>query len=398
MPGSPGVCRDHSLYRIGIYVRRKKIIVGAIILFGIIGAYFLLQGKSDPQTRQRVSAQAVKTVLAQKKAIPVTIRANGYVTAINTVEVRPQVQNVVRAVHVREGQDVSAGQLLFTLDSRSDQAGVASAQAQLARNRAELAEAEATLKRNQDLLAKNFVSQAAVDTARNQVEALRSAARGDEAAIQSSQVALGYNTITASIAGRIGAISVRPGSLAQPGGTPMLTIAQIDPIAVSFPVAERELGQILATYPQGDAPVVAQLAGGQEVRGKMIFIDNAVDTQTGTVRLKAQFSNPQHRMWPGNFVTVRLVARTLEDAVVVPAQAVVTGPERQFVYVVQSDDAVQARNIEVLTIEQGQAAVAGLDAGARVVVEGMQNLRPGGKVTEAAANDTNGAKGGKGKP
>lgn len=372
---------------------RKKILIGAIILLAIVGAYFLSQGKPDPQAKKpRVVTQAVKTVLAQKKAIPVTIRANGYVTAINTVEVRPQVQNVVRAVHVREGQEVSAGQLLFTLDPRSDQADVASAQAQLARNRAELAEAEAALRRNRELQAKQFVSPAAVDTARNQVEALRSAVRGGEAAIRSSQVALGYNTITASIAGRIGAISVRPGSLAQPGGAPMLTIAQIDPIAVSFPVAERELGRILATYPKGDAPVVAQLAGGDEVSGKLVFIDNAVDAQTGTVRMKAQFDNAQHRMWPGNFVTVRLVTRTLTDAVVVPAQALVTGPERQFVYVVQADGSVQARKVEALAIEQGQAALAGLDAGARVVVEGMQNLRPGSKVTEAAAKAVQDAK------
>lgn len=373
---------------------RKKILVSAIIVLAIVGAYFLSQGKPDPQAKKpRVATQAVKTVLAQKKAIPVTIRANGYVTAINTVEVRPQVQNVVRTVHVREGQEVIAGQLLFTLDPRSDQAGVASAQAQLARNRAELVEAEAALRRNLELQAKQFVSPAAVDTARSQVEALRSAVRGGEAAIQSSQVALGYNTITAGIAGRIGSISVRPGSLAQPGGEPMLTIAQIDPIAVSFPVAERELGRILATYPKGDAPVTAQLAGGEEVSGKLVFIDNAIDAQTGTVRMKAQFDNAQHRMWPGNFVTVRLVARTLEDAVVVPAQALVTGPEQQFVYVVQADGSVQARKVEALAIEQGEAALAGLDAGARVVVEGMQNLRPGSKVTEAAAKAAQDTKG-----
>lgn len=375
---------------------RKKILVGAIILLAIVGAYFLSQGKPDSQSKKpRVVTQAVKTALAQKKAIPVTVRANGYVTAINTVEVRPQVQNVVRAVHVREGQEVSAGQLLFTLDPRSDQASVANAQAQLARNRAELAEAEATLRRNQELLAKQFISPAAVDTARNQVQALRSALRGGEAAIQSSQVALGYNAITASIAGRIGIISVRPGSLAQPGGEPMLTIAQIDPIAVSFPVAERELGHILATYPKGDAPVTVHLTGGEEVSGKLVFIDNAVDAQTGTVRMKAQFANPQRRMWPGNFVAVRLVARTLEDALVVPAQALVTGPERQFVYVVQADGTVQARDVKVLAIEQGQAALDGLDAGARVVVEGVQNLRPGSKVTEAVAKV---AQDGKGKP
>jgi RND family efflux transporter MFP subunit len=368
-----------------MHVTRKQSVVGIILLFAIIGAsYFAWQRKPDVQVQKsRSPVQTIKSVLVQKKPIAVQVRTNGYVTAVNTVEVRPQVQNIVRAVHVREGQEVKAGQLLFTLDQRGDEAAVASARAQLARNRAALAEAEATLKRNQELLAQKFVSPAAVDTARSQAEALRSAVQGDEAAIRSSQVALGHNTIVASIPGRIGAISVRPGSLAQPAGNPMLTISQLDPIAVSFSVAEREMGHILASYPKGDAPVVAQLPDGTETTGKLVFIDNAADTQTGTVRMKAQFANPGHRMWPGNFVTVRLVARTLPDAVVVPAQAIVTGPERQFVYVVRQDGTVQARNVDVLTIEQGQAALSGLDAGARVVVEGTQNLRPGSKVREA---------------
>lgn len=378
-----------------MHVTRKQFLVGVILLIAAVAAYFLWPRQPASQSQKpRMPVQTIKSVLAQKKSIPVMVRANGYATAINTVEVRPQVQNIVRAIHVREGQEVKAGQLLFTLDPRSDEAAVANARAQLARNRAALAEAEATLRRNQELQSKQFVSQAAVDTARSQAEALRSAVQGDEATIRASQVALGHNTIEASIPGRIGAISVRAGSLAQPAGTPMLTISQLDPIAVSFSVAERELSHILASYPKGDAPVVAQLANGAEVNGKLIFIDNAADTQTGTVRMKAEFANADHRMWPGNYVTVRLVARTLPDAVVVPAQAVVTGPERQFVYVVSQDDTVKARNIEVLTIEQGQAAVAGLEAGMRVVVEGTQNLRPGSKVREAGAQDGKAGKGG----
>ncbi|TCS35717.1 RND family efflux transporter MFP subunit [Paucimonas lemoignei] len=375
-----------------MHVTRKQLTVGAILIIVAVAAYFFWSGKPEGQSQKpRSQVQTIKSVQAQKKSIPVMVRANGYVTAINTVEVRPQVQNVVRAIHVREGQEVKAGQLLFTLDPRSDEAAVANARAQLSRNRAALAEAEATLRRNQDLLAQQFISQAAVDTARSQVEALRGAVQGDEATIRASRVALGHNTIAASIAGRIGAISVRPGSLAQPTGNPMLTISQLDPIAVSFSVAEKELSHILASYPKGDAPVVAQLANGTEIKGKLVFIDNAADTQTGTVRMKAEFANADHRMWPGNYVAVRMVARTLPDAVVVPAQAVVTGPERQFIYVVSQDETVKARNIEVLTIEQGQAAVAGIEPGARVVVEGTQNLRPGSKVQEANVKDGKGS-------
>ncbi|WP_233556282.1 efflux RND transporter periplasmic adaptor subunit [Noviherbaspirillum sedimenti] len=374
---------------------RKQFIAAVLVLAAVAGvAYFIWQRKPEAQVQKpRTPVQIVKSVLAQQKSIPVTIQANGYVSALNTVDVRPQIQNIVRSVHVREGQEVKAGQLLFTLDARSDLAGVENAQAQMAKNRADLVEAEAALKRNQELLARNFVSQAVVDTAASRVAALRSTVRGDQAAIQSSSVALSHNKISASIGGRLGAISVRPGSLAQPGGDPMVSIVQLDPIAVSFSLAERELQHIRASYPDGAAPVRAQLAGGQEVGGTLYFIDNAADAQTGTIRMKAQFPNQDRRMWPGTYVSVRLVARTLPDAVVVPAQAIVTGPVDKFVYVVQPDDTVKPQNVEVLTIAQGEAAVAGLNAGARVVVEGTQNLRPGSKIQEAGAKKGQGASG-----
>jgi RND family efflux transporter MFP subunit len=370
---------------------RKHFFIAAGVLLIGIGAYFGLQGKSETATKQpRNPVQVVKSGLAEQKSIPITVYANGYVTAIQTVDVRPQTQNIVRAVHVTEGQDVRAGQLLFTLDSRSETSNVDKAQAQVARDRADLADAEAALKRNQDLLAKNFVSQAVVDTARNKVEALRSTLKADQAGVQSSNIALGNNLIKASISGRIGAITVHPGSLAQPSGTPMLTISQIDPITVSFAVPERELSHIIATYPKGDAPVVAQLAGEQQVEGKLVFIDSAADTQSGTIKMKAQFSNQGRKMWPGTFVNVRLISRTFANAVVIPAQAIVTGPVDKIVYVVQSDETVKMQKIDVITIEDGQAAVSGISPGSRVVIEGTQNLRPGAKVKEMQAASANG--------
>ena len=365
---------------------RQKIIATALaVLALLVGAYFLAPGKSaPPPAPARDSAQLVKTVLAAKKPVAVTLRANGYVTALNSVEVRPQVQNVVRTVHVREGQDVKAGDLLFTLDQRAGQSEVARARAELATSRADLSDAEATLKRNQDLVAKGFVSQAVVDAARSKVEALRGTVRANEAAIESSAVALGNNRITATISGRIGAISVRPGSLAQPGGDPMLTIAQLDPIAVSFTLPERQLAVITATYPEGNAPLTARLPGGGHIDGRLYFIDNTADTQSGTIRMKAQFPNAERRLWPGTFVTVEMVSRTLEDAVVVPAQAVVTGPTEKFVYVVQPDNTVRPQTVEVVSIDNGMAAIAGIAADTRVVMEGTQNLRPGGKIKESS--------------
>ena len=406
----------------------KKSLVAAAVLALVVSGYFGLRGKAEPIAQQGrgQQIQSVRIAVAEKKSIPVTLEANGYVTAINTVDVHPRIQQIVRSVDVREGQEVRAGQLLFTLDSRNDTSGVDKAQAQVVRDRADLEDAEIALKRNQELLVKSFVSQAVVDSARNKVESLRAALHADQANAEASNIALGYNQISASISGRIGIISVHPGSLAQPAGLPMVTITQMDPVAVSFSVPERELANISSSYPNwygketrhassplpgplpqagegdkgslreshnsGNAPVTAQLPDGREFKGKLIFIDSSADQQSGTIRMKAQFANPDRQLWPGAFVNVRMVSRTLPDAVVVPAQAVVSGPSNQFVYIVQPDSTVQARKVAVRAIENGFAAVDGLDAGTRIVVEGMQNLRTGSKVKEAQAAPPDSAK------
>ena len=357
-------------------------LTAAVLLAAGAGAYYF-QGRPPPAAAQAAPAQSVRSGVAEQKQVAITVRANGYVSALNMVDVRPQTQNIVREVHVQEGQDVRAGQLLFTLDQRSDTSSVERARAQVARDRADLAEAENALRRNQELASKNFVSQAVVDTARSKVDALRGTLRADEAAARSSAIALGNNRIVASIDGRIGAISVHAGSLAQPTGAPMLTISQLDPITVTFALPERELSNLLASYPNADAPVTARLAGERRVEGRLVFVDSASDPQSGTIRMKAQFANQQRAMWPGTFVNVSLVSRTLPQAVVIPAQAIVTGPTDKFVYLIRPDSTVAVQKVTVDHIDGGQAAVSGLQPGARIVVEGAQNLRPGVRVKEA---------------
>jgi RND family efflux transporter MFP subunit len=364
--------------------RKLKNRVVVVVILGVCSAgfawYFVkLQKIKKPKAE---TIQVVKTALANQQTMPINLFANGYVTAINTVDIRPQVQNIVREVHVQEGQDVRAGQLLISLDQRTELSGIDRALAQVARDRADLADAEATLSRNQELLAKKFIAQAVIDTARSKVEALRGTLAADQAAVKSSRIALDNSLVRASISGRIGLITVHPGSLAQPTALPMLTISQLDPIAVSFTLPERELSNLRVTYPQGNAPVNAQVAGAGEVSGKLIFIDNAADAQTGTIRMKARFSNAERHMWPGTFVSVRLVSRSLPEAIVVPAQAVVTGPVDKFIYLVQANNQVTMQKVTVVAIENGKAAVTGIVAGARVVVEGAQNLRTGATVKE----------------
>jgi RND family efflux transporter MFP subunit len=361
--------------------RSSFLIVATLLAAG--GGYYYYQSRPAPVADKAAPAQSIKSSVAQQKDVSIVVRANGYVSALYVVDVRPQTQNIVRQVHVIEGQDVRAGQLLFTLDQRSDTSNVDRARAQVARGRADLVEAESALRRNQELASKNFVSPAVVDTARSKVDSLRSTVEADEATIRSSAIALGNNRILATLDGRIGAINVHAGSLAQPTGLPMLTISQLDPITVSFSLPERELAILLATYPKGDAPVTAQLAGERKVEGQLIFIDSASDPQSGTIKMKARFANAQRLMWPGTFVNVSLISRTLPQAVVIPAQAIVTGPTEKFVYLIKPDNTVAPQKVTVVNIDNGEAAVTGLDAGARVVVEGAQNLRPGARVKEA---------------
>ena len=361
--------------------RSSFLIVAVLLAAG--GGYYYYQSRPAPVAAKAAPAQSIKSSVAQQKDVSIVVRANGYVSALYVVDVRPQTQNIVRQVHVIEGQDVRAGQLLFTLDQRSDTSNVDRARAQVARGRADLVEAENALRRNQELASKNFVSPAVVDTARSKVDSLRSTVEADEATIRSSAIALGNNRILATLDGRIGAINVHAGSLAQPTGLPMLTISQLDPITVSFSLPERELAILLATYPKGDAPVTAQLAGERKVEGQLTFIDSASDPQSGTIKMKARFANAQRLMWPGTFVNVSLISRTLPQAVVIPAQAIVTGPTEKFVYLIKPDNTVAPQKVTVVNIDNGEAAVTGLDAGARVVVEGAQNLRPGARVKEA---------------
>lgn len=364
---------------------RKTTLIVIVLVLAAAGYWYFNESAPEEAAgpRKAERERAVTIAVAAKKALPITAIANGYVTPFQTVDVRPQVQNIVRAVHVKEGQDVKAGQLLFTLDDRSGRSEVEQAQAQLARDRADLNEAENTLRRNRDLLVKGFVSQAVVDTAQSRVNALRGTLRAAEAAIESSRIAAGYNRIVASIDGRIGTINVYPGSLAQPAGTPMVTIAQLDPVSVTFALPERELVHIRATYPDGPAPVTARLPDGTGLNGTLAFIDNTADPQSGTIKMKANFDNAKRRLWPGTFVNISLISRTLPEAVTVPAQAVVNGPKEKFVYLVKADMTVEKQIVEVLAIVDEQAAISNLASGTRIVAEGMEDLRPGGKVRAA---------------
>lgn len=325
---------------------------------------------------------AVTTVRAVQRDLPVVIEATGTVTSVRSVDVKAQTSSLIAGVHVRDGQFVKAGDLLFTLDARADEAKVAQLRAQVTRSEAALADARRQLERSRDLLAQNFVSQSAVDTNQSLVDTQRAAVAADRAALQAAQVALSYNRIVAPLAGRVGSVPVSPGAAVIASQTTLVSITQVDPIEVSFSLPQRDLADVLAALQRGNAPVEAGLPESRVVaQGTLVFVDNGVDAATGTVKVKARFANPQAALWPGAFVRTRMTVRTLAGAVVIPQAAVVQGPRGNLVYVV-AEGRAQARPVRLLATRGEDAAVEGVQAGDMVVLDGKQNLRPDARVVE----------------
>lgn len=324
---------------------------------------------------------SVVTVRAQQRDLPVLITATGSVAPLSSVDVRAQTTNLLAQVHVKEGQFVKAGQLLFTLDARADEANVAKARAQLARDEAALADAQRQLKRSQELLAQNFVSQGAVDTTLTSAQSQQAAVAASRAALDAARLALSYTRVTAPSAGRLGAINVFPGSAVQANQTSLVTITQLDPITVAFSLPQRHLADALVALKDGGAPVSATLPESGVLAGRLKFVDNSVDASTGTVKVKALFDNKDGKLWPGAFVNVSMTARTLTGAVVVPQAAIIQTARGPIVYTVR-DNQAQPRPVQVLQAQGDDAAVSGVKPGERIVLDGRQNLRPGSTVVE----------------
>lgn len=361
-----------------------------ITIAGLVGGAWVWRNQSGAMDAESKAPDAVHVVTAavERGDVPVRLTANGIVSAQQTVDVRPQLSATVSEVHIKEGQFVQKGERLFTLDARTEAANLSKTEGQLVRSRAELSNAERTLERQRELFRQGFVSRAALDAAQDQVDVLRAQVAVDQAAVQANRVVRGFSEIIAPIAGRTGTIPVYRGSLVQPNDV-LVSIMQVDPINVSFTLPEREFVPLQQALAKGEVSVtVKPEAGGKPSRtGRVIFIDNAIDTESGTIHLKAEFSNADHHLWPGMFVAVTLAPRTLTDALMVPVQAVQTGPETKFLYVVDDRNKVASVPVTVRLVQDGIAVIEGgaVTPGMRIVVEGAQNLRPGGLVTERGA-------------
>ncbi len=397
--------------------------------------------RADAKTPQASPAIPVSASPVLTKPVPVQIRANGTVQAIATVTVMSQVDGQIFRIHFTEGQDVKQGELLFTLDQRPLEAALSQAEANLGRDAAQLQQAEAALaqsvaaekqaeanlardmaqlemataqvRRYKELIDDGAISKeqydqvrtasmameatiqadqaavtnakAAIRAAQATTETVRAAIKADQAVVENARVQLGYTVIRSPMDGRTGSLLVHVGSAvkARDSNSPLIVINQIHPIYVSFAVPEQYLAEIRKYRAAGSLAVNALIPGQEDrpVRGELRFVNNAVDPSTGTIQLKATFTNPDNRLWPGQFLNVLLTLTTEPNAVVIPSQAIQTGQQGPYVFVVKPDLTVESRPIVPGLVLDGETVVQkGLTAGERVVTEGQIRLVPGARV------------------
>ena len=334
---------------------------------------------------------------ATKQDVPIYLDGLGTVQASATVTVRPQVDGTLVEVRFKEGQDVQKGDVLARIDPRTYQAAVDSAVAKKNQDQATLANARVDLTRYAKLAASAYTSAQQADTQRATVAQLQAQVAQDQAQIDTARVQLGYTDIVAPIDGRAGIRTVDQGNLVHAtDSTGIVTLTTLHPIAVVFTVPQQALRQVSDAIAAGTPEVLAlpQTAdplGGDNVgdvrpldTGALAVLDNQVDTTTGTLKLKALFPNAKLRLWPGAFVTARLLVRTDHDATVVPAVAVQRGPQGAYLYVVGDDKTAKRRAVRIGHEDPaGSIVLAGLQSGEQVVVDGAARLTDGAKVSIA---------------
>jgi len=341
----------------------------------------------EPAAKRTATAAALPVTVAEavEKEMPVELTAVGVVEAYATVTVKAQVEGQVTAVHLQEGQCVNAGDLLFTIDPRPFEAQLKLAQANLARDTIQLENARTLLARNASVVAKGYVSQEQYDQAAANAAALAATVHAGEAAVDNARLQLGYCSIHAPITGCAGQVFVDQGNVvkANDADHPLVVIRQIRPIYVGFSVPERYLPEVKRYSAAGALVVLAAPAGhGDSVyQGELTFIDNSVNAATGTILLKATFVNPDQALWPGQFVNTTLQLTSQPHALVVPSQALQTGQEGQYVFVLRNDQTVEYRPVTVSRTMGGEAVVAeGVHAGENVVTDGQLRLFQGARV------------------
>jgi multidrug efflux system membrane fusion protein len=361
-------------------IRMKSTGLRAVTLAAIVASLLACAEKKEKVRDERVP---VTVAVAEQRDIPVQVRVIGSVQPISSVAVRALVAGQLQRVWFREGDDVRKGQLLFTIDPRPYQATLAQAEANLARDQAQAKNADAEATRYAGLVKKDYVTREEYDKFVSGAEAARAVVAADRAAAENARLQLAYCEIRSPLDGRTGSLQVQAGNLVKANDTtPLVTINQITPVYVTFSVPESQLGEVRARG-LGNVPVAASpQKGGAVQNGKLTFVDNAVDSQTGTITLKATFANEGRVLWPGEFVNVAMTLSDRHNATVVPLQAVQNGQKGQYVYIVTAGDGIQMRPVTIVQQVDNQAVIGngGVNPGDTVVTDGQIRLTPKSKV------------------
>lgn len=349
----------------------------------LLGASACSEGKSQVPKSQPIVPVTIAPVVT--KTVPLEITAIGTVQEYTTVAIKSRVGGELLRVHFKEGQEVSKGDLLFTIDPKPYETALAEAKARLAKDMALLKKAQEDARRYASLLEKKVVSQEQYDQVRANLASLEATVKADEAAVESARLQLSYCYIYSPISGRAGSLLAHPGNIvkANDENKSLVVIRQIEPIYVAFSVPENNIPLIRSRWPKERLPVIVTMSdgSGQQLEGELTFMENTVDVATGTILLKATFPNKDRSLWPGQFVNVRLRLEEEPNAIVVPSRAIQSGQQGNYVFVVSAEETVEMRPVKVARTTGEEVVVSqGLHPGEWVVTEGQIRLVPGVKV------------------
>lgn len=376
------------------------------IAAGAYGAWWWSQGGSAPSSKKgkgKGGALTVKAARAVVKPMPVLIEAVGTVEPEHSVQIRAQVSGVLQSVMFKEGDKVKAGQQLFQIDPRTYDAIYRQAQAQLARDMAQLENAKVQQDRLAPLLKNEFITRQEFDVAVTSTKSLEATVAADRTLVEQARIQLEYARIVAPIAGRTGALSIKEGNLVAAGaggGAPLVTINSTDPILVAFSIPERQLEELRRYQNEKEMriEILPEKSGPSVAEGKLVFVDNTVTPQTGTVLLKTRVANKDEILWPGQFANVRIVLKIEPDAVVLPEAAVQPGQDGNFVYLIGEGNKVEIRPVKVSRQIGNEVVIAsGIKGGDQAITEIPQALQKGATVQVAGADGDKAGGKGKGK-
>jgi len=371
----------------------KRLALAALLVVVLACGYFFrgyfLGTPNEARSARPAPAQLVVADVAAQSPTPILVTAIGTVQSIATVMIKSRVDGEIAKVHFEEGQEVHEGDILFTLDDRAVRAQLQQAEATLERDRAQLERNKLEVTRQTELAHRGVASAQKLEDVTTSVAVAEATVRASEATAENARVNLNYTTIRAPITGRTGSVALKRGNVVKavdtaPTVMPLVTITQLRPIYVALTVPEQYLADLRTAMAEGPVPVVVTVPSQPRapITGALTFIDNQVDTATGTISLKAKFPNEDDRLWPGQFVNVTLTLGMQENAVVVPSAAIQVGPNGPYVFVIRQDSTVELRLVKPDRVVGGTTVVAeGVAAGERVVVDGQLRLGNGTRVT-----------------